>query len=115
MVYGGHAFLHGVRRVRFRPEGGVRGASGRVHVSVPFREDMRWWMANLCLLNGDLRTRIVSMHVPDRVEDIFLDASRRSGGIGIFVQGALAGLKGLEVNARYPAGGTHVSLSLIHI
>lgn len=109
VVYGGRAFLHGVRRLRFRPNGGVRGARDHVHVTMFFRADMLWWILHLALLNGDLRTRIVSMHMADRVDGVSIDARGGSGGVGMFVFGGFLGLTGEQVNARYPAGGKLVS------
>eukprot|EP00892_Ulva_mutabilis_P011062 jgi/Ulvmu1/8328/UM042_0034.1 len=52
VVYGGRAFLHGVRRLRYRPDGQARAGHHRVHVNAALREDMAWWSAHLRLLNG---------------------------------------------------------------
>lgn len=109
VVYGGRAFLHGVRRLRFRPEGGVRAATHHVHVNQFLRDDMSWWQQSLELRNGDRRSPIVAMHEAARVEGIFIDARGGSGGVGMFVLGGFLGLTGSECNALYPSGGAIVS------
>jgi hypothetical protein len=105
VVFGGRAFLHGLRRLRYRGDSGVALAAGhRVHVSVALREDMRWWEHHLRLLNGDVATPIVAPFMCHEDLQIFLDARGGSGGIGVFFDGAFVALTGAEVNERYPAG-----------
>lgn len=103
VVFGGRAFLHGLRRLRFRPDGGVRGASHRIHVSAALRLDMAWWLTHLERLNGDRRIPIVAMGVEHQVTNVFIDARGGPGGVGLFVDGGFVGLTGEECNARYPA------------
>jgi hypothetical protein len=103
VVFGGRAFLHGVRRLRFRPEGGVRGVSHRVHVPTALRLDMQWWIDCLRLRNGDRRVPIVAMGVEHQQVNTYLDARGGSGGVGLFVDGGFLGLTGEECNAAYPA------------
>ena len=106
VVFGGRAFLHGVRRLRYRSDGTVRGAGHHVHVNKALKEDMRsgWWAHHLRALNGDRGTPIVSPFIAHEDLQITLDARGGSGGVGVFVDGAFVGLTGAEVNAAYPAG-----------
>lgn len=103
VVFGGRAFLHSVRRLRFRSDGVVRGAWHKVHVSSSLRRDMRWWLDHLGLLNGDRGVPIVARTAEADALDIFLDARGGPGGVGVFCDGAFLGLTGAETNARYPA------------
>ena len=112
VVYGGRAFLHGLRRLRFRgglPDKGVRAAKHHVHVNVGLRADLLWWQEHLVLFNGDRRVPIVSLHIAHREEDIFIDARGGTGGVGVFVNGGFVGLTGEQCNERYPLGSELVS------
>lgn len=112
VVFGGRAFLHGLRHLRFRggeAERGVRAAHHLVHVNSCLRADCRWWDQCLELRNGDRRVPIVSMNVAHRLTGITLDARGGSGGVGLWVNGGFVGLTGLECNERYPSGGALVS------
>jgi len=112
VVYGGRAFLHGVRRLRFRnrdPRAPPLLAHERVAVDPGLRADMAWWSENLELFNGDRRAKLVSQSAEHRVLGIQLDARGGDGGVGVWFDGAFIGLTCAECNARYPAGGTLVS------
>ena len=112
VVYGGRAFLHGLRRLRFRgglPEKGVRAAKHHVHVNSGLRADLLWWREHLVLFNGDRRVPIVSLNIAHREEGIFIDARGGTGGVGMFVNGGFVGLTGEQCNELYPLGSTLVS------
>ena len=102
VVYGGRAFLHGVRRLRFRPDGAARAGHHKVYVNRALREDMAWWLEHLDLLNGDRRVPMVAAGVVHDQVEAYLDARGGSGGVGVFVNGAFVGLTGEECNAKYP-------------
>ena len=63
VVYGGRAFLHGVRRLRYRADGVARAGHHKIHVNRALKEDMRWWQAHLVRLNGDRRVPMVAAGV----------------------------------------------------
>jgi hypothetical protein len=104
VVFGGRAFLHGVRRLRFRPDGPPLPSAARISVSDAFRLDMDWWLANLEKLNGDRRIPIVAKARGSPTLEAFVDARGGEGGIGVFVEGAFVSLSGQQCNALYPAG-----------
>ena len=102
VVYGGRAFLHGVRRLRYRADGVARAGHHKIYVNRALKEDMRWWLAHLEGMNGDRRVPMVAAGVEHEQVEAYLDARGGSGGIGVFVDGAFIGLTGEECNAKYP-------------
>ena len=112
VVYGGRAFLHGLRRLRFRgglAERGARAGHHHVYVNRFLRLDLCWRLENLVLRNGDCRIPIVSMRLEHREEGIMIDARGGDGGVGLWANGGFAGFTGEQCNALYPAGGEIVS------
>jgi hypothetical protein len=102
VVFGGRAFLHGLRRLRFRADGVLRAAHHRVHVNLALREDMRWWNENFELRNGDKRVPIVVHGLPHERCEAYLDARGGSGGVGVFLDGGFVAFTGSECNKLYP-------------
>lgn len=89
VVFGGRAFLHGSRRLRFRGDGVLRAAHHRIRVNQGLRQDMRWWDACLDLRNGDKRVPIVAYGLPHERCDVCLDARGGSGGVGGYLSTAV--------------------------
>ena len=55
VVYGGHAFMHRMRSVRYRDDlGHARGAAGHVYINHEFKAYCQWWRDNLVWLNGEV-------------------------------------------------------------
>jgi hypothetical protein len=98
----GRAFLHGLRRLRFRAAGVLRAARHRVHVNLALKEDMRWWNENLELRNGDKLVPIVAHGLPHERCEAYLDARGGSGGVGVFLDGGFVAFTGSECNKLYP-------------
>lgn len=108
VVYGGRAFLHRIRHLRYG-KGGERALSPHLHVhlDVEFRADVLWWLTNVDRFNGQR---------PLVVEDdrclVMLDATG-NGGLGVFVDGAFVGLtpeeaRRVELSVPPPAS-THAN------
>lgn len=100
VVYGLRAMLHSIRHLRYRSDGGVRGAGHRLHVNATLRADMRACLRILAQLNGDPTMAIIAQDATPPT--IHLDARGGSGGVGVFIDGAFVGLTGPQVNALYP-------------
>jgi hypothetical protein len=82
VVYGGRAFLHRIRRLRYRDERGVpRPPQHRIYCNVQMRCDLEWWQTNLAVFNGEARVPWDACGC-----DIRLDATG-TGGLGVFVDG----------------------------
>ena len=83
VVYGGRAFLHRLRKLRFRDdEGHVRPVHHRIYLNLQSRADGFWWLEHLAMHNG--AALIVD---PTDACDARLDATGE-GGLGIFCDGA---------------------------
>ena len=83
VVYGGRAFLHRLRKLRFRDEEGhVRPVHHRIYLNLQSRADGIWWVEHLSMFNG-------AAQIVDPADDctIHLDATGE-GGLGIFCDGA---------------------------
>lgn len=92
VVYGGRAFLHRMRRLRFRGETGVAmPCHYHIFMNLEFRLDLVWWWDHLVLLNG--AATIVD---PADDCDIRLDATGH-GGLGIFCDGGFVSLSPARV------------------
>ena len=59
VVYGGRAFLHSLRRLRYRSAGDTLTAQQHVNVSAGLRADMGWFDVHLERLNGDPTMAII--------------------------------------------------------
>ena len=94
VVYGGRAFLHRMRALRFRDdEGRVRPVHHRIYLNLQFRYDLDWWIQYLESHNG--AALIVD---PSDDCDVRLDATG-SGGLGIFCDGGFVSLSPSAVRA----------------
>lgn len=99
VVYGGRAFLHRIRRLRYRTDGGAALAPNHhVYLNMQFRFDVDWWLENLLLYNGAARVPIVSDEC-----DIELDATG-VGGLGIFCSGGFLALSSAEAPLFWACG-----------
>lgn len=100
VVYGGRAFMHRIRVLRYRGEGGVaRPPHHRIHLNREFLLDIEWWIENLQACNGRARMPC------DAVEcDIRLDATG-DGGLGVFVDGGFVALAASQSRTFEAAGG----------
>ena len=98
VVFGGRAFLHGLRRLRLRSEGVLRAAHHRVNVNEGFREDMRLWKLHLRSLNGGKRIPIIAYDMPHERVEAYLDARVGDGGVGVFLNGGFVSFTGQECN-----------------
>ncbi len=102
VVYGGRAFLHRLRRLRYRDaKGHVRPVHHHIYLDLQSRADGEWWLNNLAFHNGG--AIIVD---PSDLCDVRLDATGE-GGLGIFVDGAFVGFspeatRGADVCIGYP-------------
>ena len=101
VVFGGRAFLHGIRTLRYRQDGSLLLASHVLTVSPGFRLDLTWWRDNLLRFNGDVRVPIVAMNAPHQHRDIWIDARGGDGGVGVFVDGGFVGLTGGQCNVLF--------------
>lgn len=87
VVYGGRAFLHRMRRLRFRAGSGhAMPVHHRIHMDLEFKLDAEWWLSSLFVFNG--QANIVD---PTDDCDIRLDATG-DGGLGLFCDGAFLAL-----------------------
>ena len=105
VVFGIKAFLHSVRRLRYRSELTTLPGSRLVRIPESVRLDMQWVVNNLAKFNGDRRVPIVASGWSGPFSEAFIDARGASGGVGIFLEGAFVGLTGAQCNAMFPAGG----------
>jgi hypothetical protein len=113
VVHGGRAFLHGLRRLRFRggfEASGARAAHHRVYVNAYLRLDLLCGCAAWSCATGTgvFRSFRCERSI-GRKASIAQDARGGSGGVGIFVNGGFLGLTGAGCNRHYPAGGHLVS------
>ena len=109
VVFGGRAFLHRLRTLRFRSDGTTRPSSWMYRIDENTRLDMAWWGENLLKVNGDRRIPIVALALDTPLREGFLDARGGDGGVRMFFEGAFVGLSGSQCNALYPAGAVITS------
>ncbi|MEY2838654.1 MAG: hypothetical protein RJB60_953, partial [Pseudomonadota bacterium] len=88
VVFGGRAFLHGLRAVRYRSDGTTRPSLWRFSIDDEMRLDMAWWDEYLVNHNGDIRIPIVAMTETAPRHKGSIDTRGGEGGLGSFVEGA---------------------------
>ena len=90
--YAGRAFLHSMRRARYKDEARqARAVSDPVYLNQAFRLDVQWWFDNLRKLNG-----FISLVDMDATCDIRIDATGHDG-IGVFCDGGFVSISASEV------------------
>jgi hypothetical protein len=104
VVYGGRAFLHRIRELRYADaQGHVLKAHHHLHLNKEFRLDVQWWQENLDRFNGQVHTVDVLSSC-----DVRLDATG-DGGLGIFVDGGFASFAPGDIDRLGIGAGRPVS------
>ena len=62
VVYGGQVFLHRMRRLRYRADGGAaQPPHHRIYLNNEVELDFLWWRGNLVAYNGAARVPIIAI------------------------------------------------------